>query len=192
MRPGCVRVAWGHGGHLPGSSRRCTRGGDVRTHGARTDGPAGVTGWNWRNGPGHQGGSYLEGAGTNGSRGPRSANIQPGHGMIGSMQAEGASQAAFREGSTAVFRDVLDGRVWTASPYRVILDTGTQLVLATWPGAEMLKPATWIESLGTGDDTVRKQAIPNLAAGRWELGRWTWQRTTLLRWGTPGDYFSVS
>lgn len=112
--------------------------------------------------------------------------------MIGSMQADGAGQATFPEGSTVVVRDVLRGKVWTASPYRVIRDTGTQLALACWPGTEMLKPATWTQWLRTGDDTVRRQAIPNLAAGRWELDRWTWQHTTLLKWSRPGDYFSVS
>jgi Protein of unknown function (DUF402) len=112
--------------------------------------------------------------------------------MIGSVQADGTSKAAFPEGSTVVLRDVLGDKVWTASPYRVIRDTGTELALACWPGVEMLKPTTWIQWLRTGDDTVRRQAVPNLAAGRWELGRWTWRDTTLLKRSRPGDYFSVS
>lgn len=58
--------------------------------------------------------------------------------MIGSMQADATSKADFAEGSTVVLRD----RVWTAAPYRVIRDTGTDLALACWPGVEMLKPAT--------------------------------------------------
>lgn len=119
-------------------------------------------------------------------------SVRTGHGMIGSMQADGAGQPTFAEGSTVVLRDMLDDRVWTAAPYRVVQDTGRQLVLATWPGAVTLKPTTWIESVRGDDDTVRRQGIINLAAGQWELGRWTWQRTTLLRRSTLGDYFSVS
>jgi len=91
-----------------------------------------------------------------------------------------------------VLRDVLQGKVWTASPHRVIRDAGTDLALACWPGTEMLKPATWIHWLRTGDEAERKKAIPNMAAGRWELGRWVWRDTTLLRRSSPGDYFSVS
>jgi hypothetical protein len=112
--------------------------------------------------------------------------------MISGMQGDEAVQTVFTEGSTVVLRDVLRGKVWTASPHRVIRDTGTQLVLTTWPGAEMLKPTTWTQSLRTGDATVRKQALPNLAAGRWELDWWTWQRTTILKRSRTGDYFSVS
>ena len=105
------------------------------------------------------------------------------------MQADGAGVAAFPEGSTVVRRDVWRGKVWTAAPYRVIRDTGTELVLACWPGVEMLAPVTWIEWLRTGDDAVRKLAIPSLATGRWELGQWTWRDTTLLARFGVGDYF---
>jgi hypothetical protein len=108
------------------------------------------------------------------------------------VQAGETSKAAFPEGATVVLRDVLRDKVWTASPYRVIRDAGTGLALACWPGVEMLTPTTWIQWLRTGDDTIRKQAIPNLAAGRWELGPWTWRDTTLLRRSRPGDYFSIS
>jgi hypothetical protein len=106
--------------------------------------------------------------------------------------ADGAGVAEFPEGSTVVRRDVLHGKVWTATPYRVIRDAGAELVLACWPGVEMLGPTTWIEWLRTGDDTVRKRAIPNMAAGRWELGWWAWRDTTLLTRSGAGDYFSVS
>jgi protein associated with RNAse G/E len=44
----------------------------------------------------------------------------------------------------------------------------------------------------TGDDRVRKQAIPNLVRGRWDLGPWTWQRTMLVSQLHAGDYFSVN
>jgi hypothetical protein len=97
----------------------------------------------------------------------------------------------FAEGSTAVRRDTLDGRIWSATPYRVILDSGDHLMLCCWPGTQMLGATTWIDWLRTGDDAVRKQAIPNLAARRWELGRRTWRDTTVLGRFSPGDYFSV-
>lgn len=106
--------------------------------------------------------------------------------------AENAGGTRFPAGSTAVRRDVLRGRVWTASPYRVIRDTGAELVLACWPGTEMLKPATWIEWMRTRDDAVRAQALPDMASGRWKLGRWTWQDTTVLTRSGAGEYFSVS
>ena len=50
----------------------------------------------------------------------------------------------FAPGATAVRRDVLAGRVWTAMPQRVIADTGDTLTLAYWPGIELEPPsATW-------------------------------------------------
>lgn len=118
---------------------------------------------------------------------------RPGdHGSAGARAPREPGNVAFPVGSTAVRRDVLHGKVWTAAPFRVIRDTGTDLVLACWPGTEMLAPTTWIEWLRTGDSAVRKQAIPNLAAGRWELDHWAWRDTTLLARFTAGEYFSVS
>jgi uncharacterized protein DUF402 len=98
----------------------------------------------------------------------------------------------FAEGATVVRRDILRGKVWSAIPHRVVADSGDTLVLARWPGVEMVGPATWIEWLRTGDNAVRRQAIPNLAAGQWELGRWTWRDTTVLNRCAAGEYFSVS
>jgi protein associated with RNAse G/E len=98
----------------------------------------------------------------------------------------------FPQGSTVVRRDVLRGKVWSAAPFRVIQGTGTVLMLACWPGVEMLAPTTWIQWLRTGDDAVRKQAIHNLASGRWELDRWVWRDTTVLARFEAGQYFSVS
>jgi len=108
------------------------------------------------------------------------------------MEVDGLETRAFPEGSTVVRRDVLRGRVWTAAPYRVIRDTGSELTLACWPGVEMLAPTTWIQWLRTGDDAVRNQGIPNLAAGRWQLDRWTWRDTTVIARFGAGQYFSVS
>ena len=97
---------------------------------------------------------------------------------MGIVATDAAAVPVFPEGSTVVRRDTLWGKVFSAMPYRVIRDTGTELVLALWPGVEMLSPSTWIEWLRTGNDAVRKQAIPNLAAGRWSLGRWVWRDST--------------
>jgi hypothetical protein len=44
---------------------------------------------------------------------------------------------AFALGSTAVRRDVFRGKVWTATPTRVILDAPGELVLCHWPGTPM-------------------------------------------------------
>jgi protein associated with RNAse G/E len=97
----------------------------------------------------------------------------------------------FAPGSTAVRRDVLNGKIWTATPNRVVADTGDTVVLSCWPGVEMMAPTTWIHWLLTDDDDVRKQAIPNLAAGQWDIDRWTWRGTTLVSRFGAGDWFSV-
>ena len=111
---------------------------------------------------------------------------------MGIVATDAAAVPVFPEGSTVIRRDTLRGKVFSAMPYRVIRDTGTELVLALWPGVEMLSPSTWIEWHRTGDDAVRKQAIPNLAAGRWSLGRWVWRDTTVLARFEPGQHFCVS
>ncbi len=101
------------------------------------------------------------------------------------------TEQRFAVGATAVKRDVLRGKVWTAAPLRVVEEDGDTLVLATWPGVEQQSPTTWIEWLRTGDDATRKQAIPNLTAGRWELDRWIWQDTTLVSRFAAGEHFSM-
>jgi protein associated with RNAse G/E len=106
------------------------------------------------------------------------------------VQEDNALQR-FAKGSTVVRRDVLRGRVWTATPYRVVEDSGDALLLACSPCIEILAPTTWIEWLRTGDDNVRKQGIPNLASGRWDLGHWVWRETTVLMRLSPDDCFSV-
>jgi protein associated with RNAse G/E len=105
---------------------------------------------------------------------------------------ERASGKRFAEGATVVRRDVFRDKVWSATPFRAIHDTGSELLLACWPGVEMLAPSTWTAWLRSGDDTIRKQAIPNLAAGRWDLEAWLWRDTTLLVRYELGAYFSVS
>jgi hypothetical protein len=82
--------------------------------------------------------------------------------------------------------------VWSATAYRVIADTGAELVMGCWPGAQLLAPTTWIHWLRTGDDDVRRLALPNLACGQWDLAPWTWTRTTLVTHLQAGDFFSVN
>jgi protein associated with RNAse G/E len=98
---------------------------------------------------------------------------------------------AFDVGSTAVRRDTFRGKVWSAAPFRVVRDDGDLLAMALWPGVQKVASTTWIEWLRTGDETTRNRALPNLAAGRWELDTWTWESTTKLTLLQPGAYFSV-
>ncbi|MEU7906361.1 NUDIX domain-containing protein [Actinoplanes sp. NPDC049118] len=95
----------------------------------------------------------------------------------------------FAEGATVTRRDVLDGRVWTAAPHRVLSDDGTRLVLATWPGTIGYTPANWIRWFTDGDESARKQAVTDLAGGGGELGRWIWQDTIVVTWvGLDPDF----
>jgi hypothetical protein len=98
----------------------------------------------------------------------------------------------FAAGETVVRRDMFRGRVWSAHALRVIEDTDQALVTATRPGAEAMASTIYLESRRTGDDTVRKRAVPDLAAGTWELARWHWQQTVLLMWKPPGAWYSVN
>jgi hypothetical protein len=66
---------------------------------------------------------------------------------------------------------VLENKMWTATPYRVIDDDGSTLTIAYWPGVVLMAPTTWIEWARSGDSGVRQQGIPNLASGQWELDR---------------------
>ncbi|MER6171376.1 DUF402 domain-containing protein [Streptosporangium sp. NPDC001681] len=95
-------------------------------------------------------------------------------------------------GATAIRRDIFDGRVWTASPHRVVHDTGHELALAYWPGIRSLAPTTWISWSQSEDATARDAAITNLAARQWELGYWTWCESIWLSILTEHDFFSVN
>lgn len=92
--------------------------------------------------------------------------------MIRGMSLDADDPALFAAGSTAVHRDTAGDRVWSAAPYRVMRDPGRELLLARWPGVEILAPTTWIEWLQTGAEHLRKKGIANLAAasGSWGGG----------------------
>ncbi|MFE9745267.1 DUF402 domain-containing protein [Saccharothrix saharensis] len=99
---------------------------------------------------------------------------------------------SFEPGTTVVRRDVFRGKVWSTYALRVLEDTPDALVVACRPGAEVRAPTTWIEWLRTGEGAVRERALPDLAAGRWRLGPWTWRDAALLLWNPPGTWFSVN
>jgi len=107
------------------------------------------------------------------------------------MPTASGNVTRFAEGATVVLRNVRNGKIWSAAPFRVIADTGAGLVIACWPGTENLAPATFTEWLRTGDASIRAQAIPHLASGQWELARFTWRDTTLTVRSGERDYFSV-
>ena len=98
----------------------------------------------------------------------------------------------FQPGETVVRRDTFRGRVWSAHALRVVEDTSVALVAGCFPGAEVLGPTTWIDWLQTGNDVVRKQALPNLASGQWQLGHWNWRDSAHLLWTAPGLWFSIN
>jgi Protein of unknown function (DUF402) len=107
------------------------------------------------------------------------------------MPGESDETVPFPVGATVVRRDMLGGKVWTATPNRLVADSGQDLVLACWPGVQMLAPTKRIEWLLTGADEVRNEGIHDLAAGLWDLGPWTWRDSVLLSRFRTGDYFSV-
>ncbi len=94
-------------------------------------------------------------------------------------------------GTTVVRQEVFRGRLWTAYPTRLLEHAETRLVLVHWPGVEVLVPTSWIAWLRGAGDAVREEAIPNLARGTWELGRWTWQSTTWANILLPDRWFSL-
>jgi len=97
----------------------------------------------------------------------------------------------YDEGATVVRRDLLDGRVWSATPFRALRDSNGVLLLALWPGITSMAPKTWVDSQLTGDDQVRRQGLPDLARGEWRLDRWVWRDTGRLSWVGVDPGFSV-
>ncbi|WP_327373042.1 DUF402 domain-containing protein [Streptomyces sp. NBC_01216] len=98
----------------------------------------------------------------------------------------------FAVGETVVRRDVYRGKVWSAHSLHAVSDTDEALVAGCRPGAHGLGPTSWVESTKSGAKAVRRQAVPDLAAGQWELSSWRWQETAVLLWNPPGTYFSIN
>lgn len=96
----------------------------------------------------------------------------------------------FECGATAVHRNVLRSRIWTAKPTRVIRDDGSSLQLALWPGIRTLAPTTLIAAR-TGPCIGGERGLRDLAVGSWELDSWVWQGNALASYYEAGEYFSV-
>jgi len=95
-------------------------------------------------------------------------------------------------GETVLRRDMFRGQIWTAYPTRVVEASAAGLVLAHWPGVQILVPATWTAWLRGGGEALRQQGIVHLARGGWDLEPWTWHTTAWLHFLLPGRWFSVN
>jgi hypothetical protein len=97
--------------------------------------------------------------------------------------------STFAPGATIARRDVLNGRVWTAAPHRVLSDDGETLVLVTWPGTVGYTPVNWITWFRDNDEAARQRALDDLISGGGQIGPWTWQDTTVVTWiGLDPDF----
>lgn len=123
----------------------------------------------------------------NGSRG-RDKPAPPilGDGFNGPM-----TDALLPPGSTAVRRDVFDGRLWTAAPFRVLSADESTATVALWPGVVTLAATEFIESVRTGDDAIRSQALAAIASGAYQLGEWAWRWNGVVTELVPGRWFTV-
>jgi hypothetical protein len=86
------------------------------------------------------------------------------------MSTGRAKASMLTEGATVVRRDVLDGKVWSAAPFRVITHSGGTLVTACWPGAEEVHLAEVLTEAGVAEAVGQHQpshySPPHQAAGR--------------------------
>lgn len=98
----------------------------------------------------------------------------------------------FSTGSTVIRRDTHAGKIWTASPHRVLADTGPELTLAYWPGIVSWAPVPWIAWTKDRDAAARAQTLTSLAAGDWDLDLWTWRDTHWLSIMRDDEHFSVN
>jgi predicted RNA-binding protein associated with RNAse of E/G family len=99
--------------------------------------------------------------------------------------------AVFSAGETIVVRDMIFGKPFTAWPHRVIEDTGYQLAVLLQPGTQGVGPSLWIQSFRDSDPEARHALLPAVASRDWQLGEWTWQKTTRLALLYPDRYFAV-
>lgn len=98
-----------------------------------------------------------------------------------------------RVGSTAVRRDVFGGRSWTEAPERVLRADGRSVTAALWPGVKTLASVDFIASQGDVDARAQRvRSLDSLADGTFELGVWTWQRTSFVTEVAAGRWFSVA
>jgi hypothetical protein len=81
----------------------------------------------------------------------------------------------FDVGQSVARRDVHRGKAWSIQPVPVIQDDTDGLITACWPGVPSLVPGLWVQSMVTGDKTLRSRAVDLLATGDWTLEPWTWK-----------------
>ena len=95
-------------------------------------------------------------------------------------------------GSTVVQRHVLDGRVISAYPSRVLADDGDVLVAALWPGVECLVNEEWARAMVSGRQDDRDAALVALGRRDGDLVPWTWNSTGLVHLLEDGRWFSIN
>lgn len=88
-------------------------------------------------------------------------------------------------------RDVFDGRLWTASPYRVLSANESAATVTLWPGVATLAATEFIESVRTGDEAIREQALATIASGAYRLGEWVWRWNSVVTELVSGRWFTV-
>jgi hypothetical protein len=98
----------------------------------------------------------------------------------------------FGVGETVIRRDTHAHQVWTASPHRVLADRGHDLTLAYWPGITSWAPKPWVAWTRDRDPAARAGTLSSLAAGSWELERWTWQDTLWISNLRDDELFTVN
>ena len=106
--------------------------------------------------------------------------------------ASAAGMERFSAGSTVVVRNVIFGRPYGVWPHRVLADDGFELTVLLRPGTDGIGPALWIKAMRDQDPTARTAFLQALASRQWEVGVWTWQRTTMLSFLYPDRYFAVN
>jgi Protein of unknown function (DUF402) len=98
----------------------------------------------------------------------------------------------FSPGTDIVVRNAIFGRPYAIWPHPVVADDGHELAVLLRPGTNGVGPALWIKAMRDQDPAARAAFLPALASRRWQLGKWTWQRTTMLVCCWPDRYFSVN
>ena len=95
-------------------------------------------------------------------------------------------------GSTAVYRDVFRGEVWTQAPLRVLAADATSVRTALWPGVTTRAMKMFIESGDTDDKVVRLDSLDALARGGWDMAEWVWRRNSFVTETVSGRWFSIA
>jgi predicted RNA-binding protein associated with RNAse of E/G family len=97
----------------------------------------------------------------------------------------------FAVGSTVAERHVLDGRLQSALPGRVLADDGHSLTLARWPGARCLVNGEWVTAMESGRQEDRDAALVALGRGDWKVVPFTWHTTAVVNMLEASRWFSV-